>query len=54
MRPYFAIAALAIIAGVSAFALDGLIVAMKVFGMALLIPGLFLYGYRYWLSINRR
>lgn len=54
MRPYIAIAVLALIAGASACVLDGLMLAVKVFAMALLIPGVFLVGYRHWLSDTRR
>lgn len=54
MRPYIAIAVLALIAGASAYVVDGLMVAVKVFAIALLIPGVFLVGYRYWLSGTRR
>ena len=54
MKPFFAIATLAVIAGASAYVLDGLMIATKVFAITLLIPGLFLAGYRHWLSSPRQ
>lgn len=54
MKPYVAIAALAIVAGASAYVLDGLMVAMNVLAIALLVPGLFLAGYRHWLSSPKK
>lgn len=54
MKPYLAIAAIAIIAGASAYSLDGPIVAMKVFAISFLLPAVFLVGYRYWISHTKK
>jgi hypothetical protein len=54
MKPYLAIAALAVIAGASVYVLDGFVIATKVIAITLLVPCLFLAGYRHWMSKRRQ
>lgn len=53
IRPYVAIVLFAVLAGVSSYAVDGLLVSLKVFATVLVVPSVFLAAQKFWIGRKR-